>query len=128
MKKLMGSVVALTLMAGVANADPALGRWQSEPGESGGYILVDIAMCGARLCGTIANVVGNDNTSIVGRRIIENMGKNGATEYAGGTIWAPDTDKTYRSKMELLNANTLEVSGCVAGGLICRGQTWTRVN
>lgn len=120
--------VALTMIAGAASADPALGRWQSEPGETGGYILVDISMCGARLCGKIVDVKGNDNTSIIGSDIIKNMGKSGDGTYAGGTIWAPDTDKTYKSKMELTNANTLKVSGCVAGGLICRGQTWSRVN
>lgn len=128
MKKLLTAAALVALTASAAFADPAEGRWKSEPGETGGYIIVDIAKCGARLCGKIQDVVGNANTSIIGRNIIENMGKNGDTNYAGGTIWAPDTDKTYKSKMELVNANTLSVSGCALGGLICRSQTWTRVN
>ena len=49
----------------------------------------------------------------------------GGGSYSGGKIWAPDTDKTYRSKMTL-SGNALKVSGCV--GPICRGQTWTRLN
>lgn len=128
MKHLFATAAALVLTATAALADPAEGRWKSEPGETGGYILVDISMCGQRLCGKIADVVGNDNTSIIGRNIIENMGSAGGAKYAGGTIWAPDTDKTYKSKMELMNADTLSVSGCALGGLICRSQTWTRVN
>jgi len=46
------------------------------------------------------------------------------SKYSSGKIWAPDVDKTYRSKMAL-NGNTLKVSGCV--GPICRSQNWTRV-
>ena len=45
--------------------------------------------------------------------------------WAQGTIWAPDQDKTYDSKMSL-SGNTLEVSGCVL--FICRSQNWTRMN
>ncbi|MEL7184660.1 MAG: DUF2147 domain-containing protein, partial [Pseudomonadota bacterium] len=69
----------------------------------------------------------NDNTSIVGRQIIWDMQPQGGGAYGGGRIWAPDQDKTYRSKMSL-NGNRLKVEGCVLGGAICRGQTWSRVN
>ncbi|MBM2576980.1 DUF2147 domain-containing protein [Jannaschia sp. Os4] len=125
MKRIILAAAAVLGMAGAASADPVLGRWQSEPGETGGYIRVDLAPCGGQVCGTIASVHGNDNTSIVGRRIIWDMNANGGGRYSGGRIWAPDQDKTYRSKMELQGANQLKVSGCV--GPICRGQTWTRV-
>jgi len=54
------------------------------------------------------------------------MVPDGANEWGDGTIWAPDDDKTYDSSMEL-SGNTLEVSGCVLGGIICRGQDWTRL-
>ena len=106
-------------------ADPVVGEWKSEPGETGGYIHVEIAECGAALCGTITQVVGNDNTSIVGKPIIWDMQAKGKGKYSGGKIWAPDQDKTYRSKMTL-SGTSLKVEGCVA--IICRGQTWTRVN
>ena len=52
---------------------------------------------------------------------------DGEGSWSSGTIWAPDRDKTYRAKMEMLSADQMKVSGCVAGGLICRGQTWLRV-
>ena len=53
------------------------------------------------------------------------MDIDGGGSYSGGTIWAPDVDKKYASKMKI-NGATLVVSGCVAGGLICRGQDWTK--
>lgn len=121
------AATAIALMGTAAAADDVLGTWQSQPGETGGYIHVTMSQCGAKICGTIAKVVGNDNTSIVGRQIIANMSPNGGGAYSGGTIWAPDTDKTYKSKMTL-SGNSLEVKGCVLGGAVCRGQTWSRVN
>ena len=124
MTRLAFAVAALALSAGAALADPVVGTWKSQPGETGGYIHVDIAPCSGKICGTITKVVGNDNTSIVGKPIIWDMANNGNGKYSGGKIWAPDNDKTYRSKMQL-NGNALKVSGCV--GPICRGQTWTRL-
>ncbi|MEM6308180.1 MAG: DUF2147 domain-containing protein, partial [Pseudomonadota bacterium] len=96
MKSLITSATALCLMATWANADPAKGVWQTEPGETGGYALVEIDFCGNRLCGTITEVKGGSGaTDIVGRQMISDMGSAGGNKYAGGTIWAPDQDKTY---------------------------------
>lgn len=114
----------LALAPAFASADDIYGMWKSEPGESGGYIKVDIHACGAMICGTIKEVVGNDNKDPEGKAIIKNMKAGSNGRYSGGTIWAPDTDKTYRSKMSL-SGNKLTVKGCV--GPICRGQTWTRL-
>ena len=70
-------------------------------------------------------MVGNDNRTIIGRDIILGMQIKGNGKYAGGTIWAPDTDKTYSSKMTL-EGDALVVKGCVAV-FLCRGQNWTRL-
>ncbi len=126
MKHLIAAAT-LAVLGSAASADDVLGTWKSEPGETGGYIHVTMAACGSKICGTISKVVNNDNTSIVGRQIIANMSPNGGGKYSGGTIWAPDTDKTYKSKMSLAG-NALKVEGCVLGGVVCRGQNWSRIN
>lgn len=123
MKKLILAAVC-ALAAGAATADPVAGTWKTQTGETGGYLHVRIAPCGGSICGTISKVVGNSETSIVGRRIIWDMKSKGGGNYSGGKIWAPDTDKTYNSKMSL-SGNALKVRGCVLG--ICRGQTWSRI-
>lgn len=126
MKKIaLVAAAAAMLAAGPALADPVFGNWKSQPGDGGAYIHVKISACGSKVCGKITKVVGK-KSNVVGRSIIKNMKINGGGSYSGGTIWAPDKDKTYASKMEL-SGNKLKVSGCVAGGLICRGQTWTRL-
>ncbi|MBY5932102.1 DUF2147 domain-containing protein [Tateyamaria omphalii] len=125
MKHLIAAACVAVAGAGMALADPVHGTWKTETGETGGYLHVTISACGDSICGTIAKVVDSDNTSIKGKRMIWDMKSKGNGSYAGGRIWAPDVDKTYRSKMSL-NGNALKVSGCV--GPICRGQTWTRLN
>lgn len=127
---ILGAAMGLGL-AGAALADPATGTWKTAEGESGGYLHVDISTCGSALCGTIQKAFdGNGSLSgdyeHLGKKIVWDMMADGDGYYSGGKIWAPDSDKTYKSKMAL-NGKGLEVKGCVAGGLICRGQTWTRV-
>ena len=132
MKHLLISAVLVLGWAGAATADPAEGTWRTAEGEEGGHLLVTIAPCGSNVCGVIAKAFdGNGAPSAdyehLGKRIIWDMTSEGGGAYGGGKIWAPDSDKTYRSKMKL-NGSVLEVKGCVAGGLVCRGQNWTRVN
>ena len=118
------AALILGTTSAIAN-DAALGLWKSEPGETGGYIHVQITDCGEKLCGEIVDVVENDNDTIIGEDIILNMKIRGDGYYYGGTIWAPDQDKTYRSNMTL-SGDSLTVRGCVAF-VLCRSQNWTRI-
>lgn len=133
MKRITALALALAFAPLSAIAQDATGLWQSAPSEeTGAYITVQIGACqGApeERCGVIRGVFNADGTpgaqDIVGEPIIWGMEPDGAGAWSGGTIWAPDQDKTYNSKMEL-SGSDLEVSGCVL--FICRAQTWTRVN
>lgn len=125
MKYLVAAACMAIASTGAVLAEPATGTWKTEPGDSGAYLHVDIAPCGEKLCGTIVKVVASDDQSSLGKSIIWDMNAKGGGSYSGGKIWAPDTDKTYRSKMSL-NGDALKVSGCV--GPICRGQVWARLN
>ena len=126
MRKYLIAATATLLLAAPVLADPVHGNWRSAPGDDGVYLHVRISACGNRICGKITKVIGKANPTSLGKSIIKNMKADGKGVYSGGTIWAPDRDKTYKSKMKL-SGNKLKVSGCIAGGLICRGQTWTRL-
>jgi uncharacterized protein (DUF2147 family) len=115
--------LALALVPAIAFAQSAEGLWRTEPSKSGAWLEVSIAPCGAALCGTITGQHGTTK-DLVGRRIIDGMKPDGPGRWSGGTIWAPDDDKTYRSKMSL-DGDGLAVEGCVA--IFCRGQRWTRL-
>ena len=123
------SVLALILWGGAAMAaDPVVGMYKTQPGDDGAFGHVEIYECGAEICGVIRrgfNAEGKEvSTPNIGKRMIWDMRAEGNGAYGGGRIWAPDRDKTYKSKMSL-SGNTLKVSGCVFG--ICRSQVWTRL-
>lgn len=118
---------ALGLIAAPAMAADVFGVWKSEPSDEGAYIHVEIKECGDKVCGTILKQFNSTSgRNVEGKSIIWDMVPDGTDKWDDGTIWAPDDDETYSSKMEL-NGDVLRVSGCVMGGLICRGQDWTRV-
>ena len=53
------------------------------------------------------------------------MSASGGGNYEG-EITKPSNGKTYSGKAKL-SGNSLKLSGCVFGGLICESQTWTRL-
>ncbi len=119
---------ALVLAAVPVLAQDASGTWKTQTNERGAYLHVRIGPCGddnAQTCGVITEAVNATRTDLVSKPIIWGMQPDGSGKWAKGTIWAPDDDKTYRSRMRL-DGNTLRVEGCVA--VFCRGQDWTRVN
>jgi len=129
MLKSMICALALVLPA-VANAGNVSGIYRTEKNEDGAYLLIKFGAChnnGALTCGIIHRAVDAKGTVTtdyehIGKAIVWNMKDRGNGKYGSGKIWAPDTNKTYSSKMEFKGKN-LKVSGCVA--IICRAQTWT---
>ena len=122
-----GALIALGMTTG-ALADPALGTWQTQV-DDGAYAHIKMSKCGANICGVIArtfNSSGEYQSENIGKQLVRNMAPDGAGNYAG-KVWRPANDKIYTGKMTV-NGNSLKLSGCVAGGLICSKQTWTRVN
>lgn len=124
--------VVLAVLAGPAlAADPAEGTWKTKPDDNGHFGYVEIAPCGAALCGVLVKAFDETGAEIespnIGKQIVWDMVANGDGTYGDGKVWAPDRDKTYNSKMAL-DGDTLGVSGCVLGGIICRESAWTRVN
>lgn len=129
LKTLALSLAAGLALGGAALADPVVGTWKTQPGDDGNFAHVRIYECGASLCGVLERAYDAAGAQMasdaVGKRMIWDMAAEGNGAYSGGRIWAPDRDKTYRSKMQL-SGNRLSVSGCV--GPICRAQEWSRVN
>jgi len=61
---------------------------------------------------------------ILGLQILEGF-KRKKTDWRSGTIYSPDVDKTYASKLKRLDDGTLQVKGCIA--FLCQTQIWTEV-
>lgn len=106
------AVAALMLAAGSAYADPIVGSWRTESGER-------------------AQISGSGSFSIViktGKNAGKNIGRLKATGKGtySGTVRDPNENKSYSGKARV-SGNSLVLSGCVLGGLICKNQTWSRM-
>ena len=127
MKRFALALAGLVISAGAALADPVEGVWKTEV-DDGAYAHIQMAPCGAAYCGVIAktfNASGEYQSENLGKKLVIDMVPNGDGSYAG-SVWRPSNNKIYIGKMTL-NGNKLKLKGCVAGGLICSGQNWTRV-
>lgn len=128
MKKLITALFAWMALTTIAFADPVEGLWRTEP-DDGSYAYIRIAPCGDALCGTIARTFYENGTEYdsenKGLVIARNMVAKGGGKYEGN-VYRPSNGKTYIGKMQL-SGNTLVLKGCVAGGLICAAQNWTRL-
>jgi uncharacterized protein (DUF2147 family) len=135
------AVGVLTAAGPAVAADPN-GTWLTEPGTS----RIRIADCGGALCGTIVwlkdlidaqtqkpridkfNADASRRTRpLMGTTIVIGMKPAGADKWSGQVYNAED-GKTYTGSITMQGANALKLEGCALGGLLCKGQTWTRVN
>jgi len=117
----------LFAVATPALADPLEGIWKTQV-DDGAYAHIEIGKCGAALCGVIARTFNSDGeykSENLGKKLVIDMVPKGDNYYTGN-VWRPSNNKIYIAKMTL-NGNSLVLKGCVAGGLICSGQNWTRV-
>jgi len=135
MKAAILAVLTLLFLPGAARAqssDPS-GTYLSETGET----RVRIAKCGSVLCGTIVAVQGDARDvnnpdaakrgrSLVGVQMISNIQPSG--DGFTGQLYNYKDGKTYNGKMSFAGGNAMQLSGCVLGGLICRSQTWKKVD
>jgi uncharacterized protein (DUF2147 family) len=53
------------------------------------------------------------------------MALEGTGHWTGGTIYDPDSGKTYKCNLELLANGTLKVRGYIGFALLGKSQMWT---
>jgi uncharacterized protein (DUF2147 family) len=121
-------IAALLALAPTAlAADPVHGMWKTEV-DDGAYALVEMSGCNdGKTCGWIRQTfddTGEYQSENIGKVMVINMENQGDGTYKG-SVWRPSNDKTYIGRMAL-SGDALELKGCVAGGLFCAAQNWTR--
>jgi uncharacterized protein (DUF2147 family) len=135
MKPAILAALGVLFLATPSHAQPQdpSGTYLSESGET----RVRIAKCGTAYCGTIVAVRGaakdvnnpdpnQRSHNLVGVQMISDIRPSG--DGFTGSLYNYKEGKTYSGKMSFQGGNAMQLSGCVLGGLICRSQTWTKVN
>ena len=124
---------ALVFPAAAQDATNATGVWQSESGIT----RVRVSQCGNALCGVVVwqKNPGKDvhnpdpakrDRPIVGLQLVSGMKQTAPDEWTG-SIYNYEDGKTYSGKVKLAGAASLQIGGCVMGGIICQTRTWRKV-
>ena len=137
MSRLLAVALALPFLAGVANADPhdVFGTFATQAGTS----HIEIIDCGdGTPCGRVswidpdamepgltpetARTKAGDR--VLGLLMLEGFERR-KSDWRGGTIYDPENDKTYASRLKRRGDGKLIVKGCI--GPLCQTQLWSEV-
>lgn len=134
------ALLVFTAPTGWAAESDIVGLWLS--GDGDGWI--EIRRTGPTVVGIIAGSpntrpdeperldvknpdLGLRNRKLVGLRFMRDFVYSGDNRWTGGTIYDPDSGKTYRGTMTLVDRDTLKLRGYIGLSLFGRTDTWTRV-
>lgn len=136
-----GAVFGTLYMSGAALAGTPEGTWLSQDGAT----KVHVANCSGKLCGSVIWLKDpndpqtgkaktdkhNSNEAkrsrlLLGLQVVQRLSPDG-TDTWSGQIYNADDGNTYQAHMKVTASNIAKVQGCVLG-LLCKTQTWTRVN
>jgi len=138
-RRTVALLAGLCLAATGASAQDISGQWLTQ----GGKARVNIASCGAKLCGTLVWLsepndadgqpkrdvrnadTGKRNRPLIGVPILLGMERDGPGRWKG-EIYNAEDGKTYTAFLTPVSADEVKVEGCVMGGLVCKEQRWTR--
>jgi uncharacterized protein (DUF2147 family) len=128
------ALFAASTFASTADAQSAAqptGVWRN-PRNS---VHIRIQPCGPAMCGTVvwasaraqakAREAGTAN--LIGAQLFRQLRPEGGSSW-GGRVFVPDLQRTVPGRLRVAGPNAVIASGCIAAGLVCRSQTWTRIS
>lgn len=130
MKQILASLAAITLAAAPALASaksPIEGHWKHGP------MVIEIAPCGSKLCGTVIKASPNQQrkaqngsgTELIGARLITDIEQTGQNTYRGH-VFAADRNIYASGTIRQVSRDRLDVKGCVLL-VICKSRSYERV-
>ena len=145
MVSMRGFFITCCLLVGLLLGEPIMaspkdiaGTWLSGDGDGLIEIQVEGAAIAAHILGTPnpdrerpkSDTLNPDPTlrdrPLIGLNIFSGFTYDGNGKWSGGFIYDPNSGKTYRGKLRLVDTDTLEVRGFIGISLIGRSETWTR--
>ena len=117
-----------------------VGVWTNQDGKA----KFEIYPCGDKLCGKIISLKEPNkdgkpkvdennpekklqNRPLQGLVFLKGFEYDGDNKWDEGTIYDPESGKTYSCYMKMLDKEQLEVKGYIGFSLIGKSQNWTRV-
>ncbi|MFT2011234.1 DUF2147 domain-containing protein [Pontibacter sp. 13R65] len=142
MRKNLFLLTLLFFMSGYAWAQSLspIGVWTNEEGKA----RFEIYQCGDKLCGKIVTLKEPNrngkpkqddnnpdknlrNRPLLGLEFLKGFEHTGNNKWDNGTIYDPESGKTYSCYMKMESKDKMEVKGYIGVSLIGRSQKWTRI-
>ena len=139
--RIFSITVLLGMLAASAAGDmpPIEGTWLSGDGDG----LIEITIAGNGLSGTIKGSANADDDRpdrdeknpdpklkdrpLTGLELFAGFSYDGNGRWSGGTIYDPNSGKTYRCIIAWVDDDRLKVRGYIGVPMLGRTETWTRV-
>ena len=121
MYRLLLSGAALALLSAPAAAADIYGVWRrAEDGTTFSFFR-----CVAGLCVKVKGVRDPADRKYIGAMVFSGAEKTAPNAWSGRVKNLED-GQVYMGKITWTGANSITLDGCVLGGAICKGETWTR--
>jgi uncharacterized protein (DUF2147 family) len=130
-------IAALSAVVLAANTAPPtldapsiFGMWEN-PHHT---VVVKTQACEGKLCGAVAwaspdaiqDARDGGTPQLIGTEILRDYRSTGPHRWQG-QVFLPDHGMSFYSTIHQVGSDTMKVSGCILGGLICKSQLWHRV-
>jgi uncharacterized protein (DUF2147 family) len=126
----MGVVLCAAIVAPAAAASSIFGVWRN-PKNS---VHLEIRPCETGTCGYVVWANSNareDARKGSGKELVGMQLLRGFTPDERGTwrgkVFVPDLNRTISGSAQLVDDRTLKAKGCFVANVLCKSQTWTRI-
>lgn len=125
----MSSAPALADSAPATGGD-LIGVWRN-PKNS---VHVEVRPCGKSVCGYVVwasekarrDAREGGTPELVGQQLFRDFSQEKGGVWRG-RVFIPDIGRTFSGSAERLDARSLKAKGCLFASVLCKSQTWTRV-
>jgi len=123
--------MALALAGQTPQPAPSVdGVWANPAGS----VQVRTGACGDKICGWIvwaspkaqADARKKGVTQLIGTALLRSYRATDRGHWSG-EVYVPDMQSSFYSTITMVDAQTLNIKGCILGGLLCKSQIWRRV-
>lgn len=87
---------------------------------------VEFYDCGGKVCGKIVAVKDKAKEKTIGTVILKGATRSDDKTFKGELLNTED-NKTYNGVLTVVSAKEIKLEGCVLGGIVCKGENWTKV-
>lgn len=126
------AMIAALILAAVTPVSPqaaVIGIWHN-PKNS---VAVKTGACGDKLCGWVirasekakTDVASKGYPPLLGTALLRDYKASGKGRWSG-QVYVPDMGRAFGSTVTMIDADTINVRGCLIGGFICKSQIWRR--